>query len=134
MKLVLALFLAAHGLIHASFLSPAPPRTAGGPEWPFELTRSWLVTGLQLDPGLVRGAGIGLAAASAALFVLAALSTGGWLVPPSWWAGLVVIGGISSLVTLAFFFHPWLVLGLLIDAVLVWLVLGAGWTPDRIGT
>ena len=134
MKLVLALFLVAHGLIHASFLSPAAPRTAGGPEWPFELTRSWLVTGLQLDAAIARGTGIGLAVASAGLLLLAGLATIGWGVPSSWWTGLTVAGAVSSLVTLLLFFHPWLVLGVAIDVVLLWVVLAAGWTPARIGT
>jgi hypothetical protein len=133
MKLLLALFLAAHGLMHASFISPAPPRTAGGPEWPFELTRSWMVTGLQLEPGIVRAAGIGLALTSAGLLVLAAMTTAGWLLPASWWAGLTMAGAATSLVTLVLFFHPWLVLGLAIDFALLWAVIGAGWTPDRIG-
>lgn len=134
MKFVLALFLAAHGLIHGSFISPAPPRTASGPEWPFELTRSWLVTGLQLDPALVRPLGTGLALASAGLLVMAGLATAGWLVPTGWWTGLTLAGAVTSLVTLLLFFHPWLVLGVLIDVVLLWSVIGAGWTPDRIGT
>lgn len=134
MKLILALFLAAHGLIHGSFISPAPARTADGPEWPFELTRSWLVTGLQLDPALVRPFGAGLALTATALLVLAGMATAGWLVPTSWWTGLAVAGAATSLVTLLLFFHPWLVLGVLIDVVLLWSVIGAGWTPDRIGT
>jgi hypothetical protein len=134
MQLMLALFLAAHGLIHASYLSPAPPRTAGGPEWPFELTQSWLVTGLQLDAVLVRGVGIGLVVASAVLLVLAGLSTAGWIVPQSWWSGLTLAGAATSLGTLLLFFHPWLALGLVIDLGLVWLVVGAGWSPSRIGT
>jgi hypothetical protein len=45
-----------------------------------------------------------------------------------------VAGAATSLVTLLLFFHPWLVLGVLIDVVLLWSVIGAGWTPDRIGT
>lgn len=134
MTLVLALFLAAHGLIHASFLSPAPPRTAGGPEWPFELTRSWLVTGLQLDPAIVRGVGIGLVVTSTVLLVLAGLSTVGWIVPASWWSGLTLAGAATSLGTLLLFFHPWLALGLVIDLVLVWVVVVAGWSPSNIGT
>jgi hypothetical protein len=133
-KLFLTLFLAAHGLIHASFLSPAPPRTAGGPEWPFELTRSWLVTGLQMDPGIVRSAGIVLAVTSAGLLVLAGLATAGWIVPSTWWGGLSLAGAASSLVTLLLFFHPWLMVGVAIDVGLVWLVVGAGWSPDTIGT
>jgi hypothetical protein len=132
MKLVLALFLAAHGLIHASFVAPAPPRAAGGPEWPFELTRSWLVTGMQLDPSLVRPIGIGLALASAGLLLLAGMAAAGWLVPGAWWTGLTVAGAATSLVTLVMFFHPWLVLGLAIDAALLWLIVGAGWRPEGI--
>jgi len=132
MNLLLALFLAAHGLIHASFLSPAPPRTAGGPEWPFEMTRSWLVTGLQLDPGIVRGAGAGLVAASVGLLLLAALSSIGWLVPASWWPTVAVAGAVASLATLLLFFHPWLVLGVAIDLVLIWLVVAIGWQPERL--
>ena len=61
MKLLFGVFLIAHALIHVSYLTPPPPRTAGGPEWPFELTRSWLVTGLGIDPGVVRSAGATLA-------------------------------------------------------------------------
>jgi hypothetical protein len=134
MKLVLTLFLAAHGLIHLSFLSPVPPRTAGGPEWPFELARSWLVTGLHLDPALVRPVGIGLAVASAVLLLLAGLATAGWIVPTGWWIGLAVAGAATSVVTLLLFFHPWLVLGVLIDVVLLWAIFGAGWRPEGIGT
>ncbi len=72
MKLLIAAFLAGHALIHASYLTPAPAQTAGGPEWPFTMSRSWLVTGLH---------------------------------------------------------HPWIVLGLVIDAALLWSVLVAGWAP-----
>ena len=81
MKLLLAAFLAAHGLIHISYLTPAPPRTAGGPEWPFELARSWLVTGAGLDPGVARAAGTALVALTVALLVTAALAAVGWIVP-----------------------------------------------------
>jgi hypothetical protein len=129
LKLLLAAFLLAHGLIHASFLSPTPPQTAAGPEWPFEMSRSWLVTGMGVDPTLVRLLGIVLIAISLAAFALAALSTVGVLVPSASWAALVIVGAAASLTQLAFFFHPWLVLGLLIDAVLLWAVTVQQWTP-----
>lgn len=129
MKLLLAAFLVAHALIHVSYLTPAPPRTAGGPEWPFEMARSWLVVGAGVEPALVRGVGSLLVVATMALLVAAALATIGWLVPAGAWPALVVAGAAASLVTLALFFHPWIVLGLAIDAVLLWSVLLAGWTP-----
>ncbi len=133
MKLLLAAFLAAHALIHASYLAPAPPRTAGGPEWPFELTRSWLFTPLGLEPGVARRLGIALAGVTIILLGGAALAIAGWIVPAGLWPGLALGGAVSSLLTLALFFHPWLVVGIAIDAVLVWAVLG-GWDPIGAGS
>lgn len=133
MKLLLAAFLAAHALIHTGYLTPAPPRTAGGPEWPFELGRSWLVPALGVDPGVARTVGTALAIATVALMVAAALSTLGWIVPADAWPTLTVAGATASAVTLALFFHPWILLGIAIDAILVWTVVAAGWTPARLG-
>ena len=45
MQFLIGAFLVGHALVHAAYLSPAPPRTADGPEWPFEMARTWLVTG-----------------------------------------------------------------------------------------
>lgn len=132
MKYLFAAFLAAHALIHASFLTPAPPRTADGPAWPFELTRSWLVSGLHLDPGLVRALGLAVVLATVLLFGLAALSSIGWL-PTAWWTGLVTAGAAASLVTLTLFFHPWLVLGIVIDLALLWALVVARWAPFGAG-
>lgn len=132
MKLLLAAFIAAHALIHASYLTPAPSRTAGGPEWPFELTRSWLVTALQIDPGVVRLLGVSLASLTVVLVLAAALATAGWI-PAGMWPALTLAGAVASLLTLGLFFHPWLILGVAIDAALVWAVL-AGWRPFTIGT
>ena len=132
MKLLLAAFLAAHALIHVSYLTPAPPRTAGGPEWPFELTRSWLVTAAGLDPSAVRVVGTGLVSMAVGLIVASALATAGWVVPSEWWPALIAAGAVSSLVTLALFFHPWLLLGIAIDAALLLAVLN-GWRPFGVG-
>ena len=129
MTLLFAAFLAAHALIHVSYLTPAPPRTASGPEWPFELTHSWLVTGVHLGPELVRGLGTALVTGTVALLLAGGLATAGWLIPTGWSTPLVVSGTATSMLTLALFFHPWLVLGLVIDAALVWAVVVAGWAP-----
>jgi hypothetical protein len=133
MKLLFAAFLAAHALIHASYVTPAPPRTAGGPEWPFEFTRSWLVTALQIDPSVARVLGISLAGGSVILLVAAALATAGWIVPSETWPALVVAGTVCSLMTLGLFFHPWLLLGIAIDLGLLWAVV-SGWRPFALGT
>lgn len=132
MTFLVGAFLAAHGLIHASYLSPSP-RTAGGPDWPFTLTDSWLVTSAHLDAGLVRALGVALVTTTVILFVGAGLATVGWLVPHAWWASLVVGGAVASLATIALFFHPWLVLGLAIDLVLFWAVVVNGWEVGGVG-
>jgi len=133
MKLLFAAFLAAHALIHASYLTPAPPRTADGPEWPFEFARSWLVTSLQMDPLVARIVGISLAGGSVILFVAAALATAGWVLPSGTWPLLVVAGSICSLLTLGLFFHPWLLLGIAIDLGLLGAIV-TGWRPFAPGS
>jgi hypothetical protein len=129
MKLLLAAFLVAHALIHVSYLTPAPPRTAGGPEWPFEMAKSWAASKLGLDTGMVRSVGTALVTTTIVLLVAAALASAGWIVPAAWWPSLVVGGAVASALTLALFFHPWILLGLAIDAALLWTVLVTGWQP-----
>ena len=129
MTFVLGAFLIAHGLIHASYLAPAPAQTAGGPEWPFAMDRSWLVTAPGLDPVVTRGLGTVLVATTVALFVASGLAAVGWLVPSQWWPALTTAGAVVSALTLGLFFHPWLIFGAAIDAVLVWATLVASWSP-----
>jgi len=40
----------------------------------------------------------------------------------------IVVGSGASLVLLALFFHPWLVVGIALDAALLFAVLAADWT------
>ena len=134
MMLLLGAFLVGHALIHVSYLTPAPPRTADGPEWPFEMARSWLITGVGLDSALVSALGTALVIATITLLVAAGLATVGWIVPIDWWRPLVVGGAVASALTLTMFFHPWILLGLAIDAALLWATLVIGWSPAPAGT
>jgi hypothetical protein len=127
-RLLFAGFLLAHGAIHASFLSPRPPATAGGPAWPFELTRSWVLTPLGVQPETARLLGMALVAATFGAFALAALAATG-LLPSELSGPSTGVGAVASLALLVLFFHPWLVLGLAIDLGLLWAVLVTGWTP-----
>jgi hypothetical protein len=128
MRIVLALFLAAHAFIHLSYLRPAPPATAAGPSWPFDMGKSWLPN-VGLAPDAVRLLGSLLILLLVAGFVAAALSTAGIIVPQAWWGALIAAGAITSIATLVAFFHPWIVLGLAIDAVLLYVVFVAQWQP-----
>ena len=131
-KWLLGGLLLAHGWVHIMFVFPSPetaPATAGGLDYPFDMTRSWLITTTGIDAGLVRSIGIAVMAVTFALFTLAALATVGWLVPATWWAGLVLAAAAASTLMLALFFSPALLLGFAINAALWWLVLASVWSP-----
>ena len=132
LKLLLGAFVIAHGAIHASYLTPRPPATPQGPAWPFTLERSWILTPIGIGPGVTRLLGSVLAVATFAAFTLAAASVVG-LVSADLWSAAAGFGAASSIVLLALFFHPWLVLGLLIDMGLLALVLIGRWSPEALG-
>lgn len=129
-KLAVAGFLLAHAAIHAGFVSPRPPVTAGGPEWPFEL-RSWLLGPAGLDADTARVLGMALVALTIAGFALAAVTALG-IAPSGLWPASVAIGAVASIALLGLFFHPWLVLGIAIDVALLWAVLLVRWTPEGV--
>ena len=122
----LAVFLAAHALIHVGFVSPRPSRT-DGPEWPFALDRSWLLArfGLGSRPG--RAVGVALLVAMVAGYATAIAAIIGLVGGPGFGVGIVV-GSTASLAVLALFFHPWLVVGVALDAALLLAVVVADWT------
>ena len=131
-EILFAVFLLAHAAIHASYISPRPPATAGGPSWPFELGRSWLLSPLGLSADMTRLVGIGLLALLVIGFGIAALATFG-IVPMTLWPGAVALGSVTSIAMLVLFFHPWLVAGVGIDLVLLWAALVVDWTPASLG-
>jgi hypothetical protein len=131
-RFVIAAFLIAHGMIHTGFVSPRPSATAGGPPWPFDLGHSWVLTPLGADTELIRLVGTALVAATIGAFALAALAAVGPL-PPGLWAPAVSLGAAASIGVLGLFFHPWLVVGIGLDAALLWAVNVAGWIPEASG-
>jgi len=128
-KLMIAAFLLAHGAIHASFLAPRPPVTAGGPAWPFELGKSWLLGPLGLDAEATRTIGLVLIVLTIGAYVVAALAAAG-LAPGGFWPAAVTIGSIASIAVLGLYFSPWFVVGVAIDLALLWAVLFQGWAPE----
>jgi hypothetical protein len=126
---LLAALLVAHGLVHVLFAVPAPAPTDGGPEWPFDIARSWAITRAGIDANLVRIVGMTLITVVVVGFSLAALSTVGIIVPSDWWQPTVALSAVTSAILLVLFFEPQLVLGLGLDAVLLWVVVAGAWTP-----
>jgi hypothetical protein len=133
LKLFLAAFLFLHGALHVSYLAPRPPATPGGPDWPFNLERSWLLTASSVAPELTRMLGLALVVMTLAAFTVAAAAMLG-IIPGGLWPVGVALGAGSSLALLVLFFHPWLVIGVVIDLALLVVVLLARWAPDSLGT
>lgn len=129
---LLAFLLVAHGWVHVMFLFPQPDAaaaSAGGMAYPFDMSRSWLIDGIGLDAGAVRALGTALVGLVLVTSVLAAMATLGWLVPATWWVGLVVASAMGSAVLLALFYAPGLLIGFAIDIGLVWFALASIWRP-----
>ena len=129
---LLAALLFAHGWVHIMFVFPAPEAstaTAGGLAYPFDMSRSWLIGNVGLDAGMVRTVGTVVMLITFASFVLAALSTMGWLIPTGWWEGLILGAAATSTLLLVEFFSPALLLGFVINAALWVLVLASIWAP-----
>lgn len=110
-RVVLGLFLVAHGLVHVMYVVPEPAREQGGLEWPFHLDRSWALSGLGGD--VVRSIGILLMVLTIAAFAVAGVAL---LADLGWWSEAAIVAAASSTALLALFFHPMLVLGLAINA------------------
>ena len=127
-SLIVALFVLIHGAVHLCYLAPRPPATADGPTWPFTLDRSWVLSRADTPAEVMRLIGLALASVTFAAFTLAAMSIAG-VVPASLAAVALVLGAASSIALLVLFFHPWLVLGLVIDIALAWAATIAGWSP-----
>ena len=130
-RLAIAGFLLAHAAIHIGFISPRPPVTAGGPAWPFDVGHSWILGPLGLDETTSRALAIALIAVILGGFALAGIAAIG-IAPAGLWPVAVTIGGIASIAILVLFFHPWLLLGIAIDVVLLWAVNVANWVPEGV--
>ena len=127
-RLVVAGLLLAHAAIHVAFIAPPPAATADGPAWPFTTHDSWLFSRLGVGANEAHLVALALVAVTLAGFAFAALVAVG--IAPSWlWTPAVVTGAVASLAMLIAFFHPWLVLGVAIDVVLLWASLAASWAP-----
>ena len=129
---VLAALLFAHGWVHMMFVFRRPDPAQAKPDaapWPFDLSTSWLITRGGLPEAAVVGLSRALIVVTFAVSLLAALATLGWLVPAGWWVGLVIAAAGGSALLLLLCFSPTLIIGLAIDAALVWLALAGPWSP-----
>jgi hypothetical protein len=130
LRLLLAALQIAHGAIHAGFISPRPSPAPGAPPWPFDLDRSWALG--TMEPPARRLLGLALVAVTIGGFALGAIGALG-IGPSVLFTAGVTVGSVGSLVLLLLWFHPWLIVGVAIDVVLLVVALVCEWTPPSLG-
>jgi hypothetical protein len=131
---LLAAFLLGHGLVHVMFAAPTPApaaATTGGMEYPFDVAKSWLVNDRFIALSTARVLVFGLVAVTVVGYLLAAMSTVGFVVPQSLWPSLVIASTAASAALMLIGLSPGLGLGIAIDLVLFLVVVSAAWSPGR---
>ena len=103
-RILLGLFVIAHGLVHLAVWGPPPSGDA-----PMQTARSWLL-------GDVRPLAVGLAIGAAVLLTGGGIAV---LTGAGWWPWLVIAGSAVSVLLIALTFTPWWLFGLAIDVTLL---------------
>ena len=129
MKTIVALFLILHGLVHGILaLVPNPDSADAG--FASFFSRSWLLTSLGLSTSAGKAIAIILAAIATIGFIATGLAILGILVPYDWWSVLAVASAAVSLLLLVIFWHPYLIVGILIDTLILVTVIFTDWSPE----
>lgn len=108
-------FLVVHGLLHLAVWLPKPAPEPGKPP-PFEPDHSAVLTEAHVEQRTVHRLAIWLAATACALYVIAGVAVAfgtGWAVP------LAVLAGTVGLAIKLLFFHPWLLIGITLDVLVL---------------
>lgn len=137
MKTIIALFLIAHGLVHAGLAAAPDPDDPESKPGAFftSLERSWLLPKVGLSTVVVQWIGIVLVAVATLGFVLAGLGVFGVPGLSEIWHTLSVISAGVSLLLLVLFWHLWLIVGLLLDIGILVALLWVDWpATDLIGS
>ncbi|MGB5844295.1 MAG: hypothetical protein WBG94_07620 [Anaerolineales bacterium] len=137
LKIIIALFLIAHGLVHAGLAAAPNPNAPDAKAGAFFTSpeRSWLLPKLGLDASAVQWLGIILVALATLGFVLAGLGVFGVPGLTEIWRTVAVISAALSLLLLVLFWHPWLIVGVLIDIGVLVSLLWINWpSADLIGS
>lgn len=132
LKILFTVFLIAHGLVHAILAAaPIPNDPDSKPGAFFTASdRSWLLPQVGMNASTVQWIGIILVALSTLGFVLAGLGVFGVPGLTTVWRTVAVVSACISLLLLIAFWHPWLVVGVLIDIGILIALLWVKWPPE----
>ncbi|MFC1997040.1 hypothetical protein ACFLXI_05465 [Chloroflexota bacterium] len=137
LRIILGLFIIAHGLVHAILAvapNPADPDAKPGAFFT-AVERSWLLPQLGLSASAVQWVGFILVVLSTLGFVLAGLGIFGVAGLSAIWRTVAIISSCVSLTLLVLFWHAWLPVGVLIDIAILVALIWADWPPaDMIGS
>ena len=117
LRTIFGLFLIAHAVAHGGLAAaPIPDDQDPKPGAFFtEVSRSWLFQKLDLDAVIVRKIGIFLVILTVFGFIIAGLGGLGVLGLNKIWSTAAGLSAGVSLILLILFWHPWLIVGVLID-------------------
>lgn len=121
LKIIIAIILIAHGLVHFSLTyvptpKPGELRTPFWPSWTrTDTDLAWFASRMGLSNSVVCGAGSVLWLLTVAGFALAGLGLLGIPGLNQIWQGTAILGTVASLILLVFYWHPWLIAGVLIN-------------------
>jgi hypothetical protein len=127
LSLVTGVFLILHGLTHLG--TAVAPRPDGTREvlWGFFTTDSWLLKGL--GQRAMRSVGIALFVLATVGFTLAGIAE---LVGWGLWRALAVLSAVDSLLLLVLFWHPYLIVGVVLNLAILVFLLWAQWPPAEL--
>ena len=112
-RILVGLFLVAHGLVHLLYLAPRPEEDQS---YPFVPETRWITSALGLEPARAKTFAGALAVVAAGAFVVAGCAL---IVDAAIWQPAVVVASAISLLLLLLFFHPWLLIGIALDIVII---------------
>lgn len=127
---IIGVFLIAHGVVHAILAAAPIPKDPNSKPGEFFATtrRSWLLRGLGIPDEVTRWMGISLVVAATITFILAGIGVLGVPVLHGLWQTLVVIAAGISMMLLVLFWHSWLFVGFLINALILTSLVFLNWT------
>jgi len=131
-RILIGLFFIAHGLVHLGLAAaPVPNDPASKPFAFFTApTRSWLLSSIGLNKSAIQTIGLTLVALATLMFIVAGLGVLGVPGLHTTWGTLTVISAVFSLLLLGVFWHPWLVIGVVLDLGILISLLWVHWPPQ----
>lgn len=133
----IGIFLILHGFVHSGLAAapiPNDPKSKPG-DFFTDPSRTRLLSGMGFSASAIRAAGIFLTVLATLGFIAAGLGILGMPGLETVWRGLTLLSAGFSLLLLALFWHPWLVVGVLINLGILVSLLLAGWpAPALIGS